>query len=79
MCFQFGFAFALAKKFKRAIEAKMVERQDRLRQDGDPNPEANLIAYNVFVLTATLPEMLESLPRLITRFEFYTLLENITA
>ena len=47
----------------------MVERQDRLRQDGDPNPEANLIAYNVFVLTATLPEMLESLPHLITRYE----------
>ena len=47
----------------------MVERQDRLRQDGDPNPEANLIAYNVFVLTATLPEMLESLPHLIALYE----------
>jgi len=47
----------------------MLERQDRLRQDGDPNPEANLIAYNVFVLTATLPEMLESLPHLIARYE----------
>lgn len=47
----------------------MLERQDRLRQDGDPNPEVNLIAYNVFVLTATLPEMLESLPHLIARYE----------
>jgi len=47
----------------------MLERQDRLRQDGDPNPEANLIAYNVFVLTATLPEMLESLPHLIARYD----------
>ena len=47
----------------------MLERQERLRQDGDPNPEANLIAYNVFVLTATLPEILESLPHLITRYE----------
>ncbi|KAF9645993.1 hypothetical protein BDM02DRAFT_379927 [Thelephora ganbajun] len=62
-------AFALAEKFKRAIETKMLERQDRLRQDGDPNPEVNLIAYNVFVLTATLPEMLESLPHLIARYE----------
>lgn len=62
-------AFALAEKFKRAIEAKMLERQDRLRQDGDSNPEANLIAYNVFVLTATLPEVLESLPHLIARYE----------
>jgi len=47
----------------------MLERQDRLRQDGDPNPEANLTAYNVFVLTATLPELLESLPHLIARYE----------
>lgn len=47
----------------------MVERQERLRQDGDPNSEANLIAYNVFVLTATLPEMLESLPHLIARYD----------
>jgi hypothetical protein len=47
----------------------MLERQDRLRQDGDLNPEANLMAYNVFVLTATLPEMLESLPHLIARYE----------
>lgn len=47
----------------------MLERQDRLRQDGDPHPEANLIAYNVFVLTATLPEMLESLPHLIALYE----------
>ena len=47
----------------------MLERQDRLRQDGDLNPEANLVAYNVFVLTATLPEMLESLPHLIARYE----------
>ena len=47
----------------------MLERQDRLRQEGDPNPEANLTAYNVFVLTATLPEMLESLPHLIALYE----------
>lgn len=47
----------------------MLERQERLRQEGDPNPEANLIAYNVFVLTATLPEMLESLPHLIALYE----------
>ena len=47
----------------------MLERQERLRQDGDPNPEANLIAYNVFVLTATLPEMLEALPHLIALYE----------
>lgn len=46
----------------------MLERQERLRQDGDPNSNTNLIAYNVFVLTATFPEMLESLPHLITRY-----------
>lgn len=47
----------------------MLERQERLRQDGDPNSEPNLTAYNVFVLTATLPEMLESLPHLIARYD----------
>ena len=47
----------------------MLERQDRLRQDGDPNPEANLIAYNVFVLTASLPEILESLPHLLALYD----------
>ena len=47
----------------------MLERQERLHQDGDPNTDAHLIAYNVFVLTATLPEMLESLPHLITRYD----------
>ena len=47
----------------------MLERQERLHQDGDPSLEPNLIAYNVFVLTATLPDILESLPYLITRYE----------
>ena len=47
----------------------MLERQERLRQDGDPNSEPSLTAYNVFVLTATLPEMFESLPHLIARYD----------
>lgn len=46
----------------------MLERQQRL-EDGDSNSEANLTAYNVFVLTATFPEMLESLPHLIGRYD----------
>lgn len=62
-------AFALAEKFKLAIEEKRAERVTRLRAEGDPDPEKNLIAYNVFVLTATLPEMLEHLPHLISRVE----------
>jgi len=62
-------AFALAEKFKLAIEAKMNERIARLRAEGEQDPEKNLIPYNVFVLTATLPEMLESLPHLLSRVQ----------
>jgi dual specificity MAP kinase phosphatase len=62
-------AFALAEKFKLAIEAKMVERMERLRAEGDDHPEKSLVSYNVFVLTATLPEMLECLPHLLSRVQ----------
>ncbi|THH12424.1 hypothetical protein EW146_g7721 [Bondarzewia mesenterica] len=51
-------AFALAEKFKRAIESKAAARA----------PDVP-VAYNVFVLSATLPEMVDCLPHLLSRVD----------
>jgi dual specificity MAP kinase phosphatase len=37
--------------------------------NGENHSEENLLFYNVFVLTSTLPEMLESLPHLLSRVQ----------
>ena len=70
-------AVALAEKFKLAIEKKLAERRARLRSyieasseggsaDG-PEPDDRLLAYNVFVLSATYEELCEIVPNLVVR------------
>ncbi|KZT02250.1 uncharacterized protein LAESUDRAFT_730433 [Laetiporus sulphureus 93-53] len=55
-------AFALAEKFKDAVEAKRAERAVRY-------PSADLVAYNIFVLEASPAEMEKTMPHLLVRMQ----------
>lgn len=56
-------AISLAEKLKQAVESKLEERRARA-----PDPDA-LVVYNVFVLDASAPELVQKLPHLVVRTE----------